>query len=89
MIFEIFLDIINFVSSSAFFKLQCMCILFRFLSTLQNLKMSVTDVCEAPIIHVFVIGFHHKKGCVVSICFQNFYNLICKNFLRTYFFILL
>lgn len=30
-------------------------------------EASITDsCCESPIIHVFVIGFHHKKGCVVE-----------------------
>ncbi|GFQ99015.1 late secretory pathway protein AVL9 homolog [Trichonephila clavata] len=35
----------------------------------QILKMSNEPPmfnCDTPIIHVFVIGFHHKKGCVVE-----------------------
>lgn len=34
--------------------------------------------CDTPIIHVFVIGFHHKKGCVVSFI-TNFY-IYCQRF---------
>ncbi|GBM20411.1 Late secretory pathway protein AVL9 [Araneus ventricosus] len=34
----------------------------------QVTKMADTSMfnCDTPIIHVFVIGFHHKKGCVVE-----------------------
>ncbi|XP_055934562.1 late secretory pathway protein AVL9 homolog isoform X2 [Argiope bruennichi] len=37
-------------------------------SKLQSTKMADTLMfnCDMPIIHVFVIGFHHKKGCVVE-----------------------
>ncbi|GFT50539.1 late secretory pathway protein AVL9 homolog [Nephila pilipes] len=35
---------------------------------IEILKMSDPPMfnCDTPIIHVFVIGFHHKKGCVVE-----------------------
>ncbi|KFM60067.1 Late secretory pathway protein AVL9-like protein, partial [Stegodyphus mimosarum] len=31
-----------------------------------SVSPAVGGCCDTPIIHVFVIGFHHKKGCVVE-----------------------
>ena len=30
-----------------------------------------------PVLHIFVIGFHHQLGAQVNYCFLNIFNRIC------------